>query len=190
VLVRGVVQSQLAEIVSELESASTRLDALRRVLPAEAWARRPAPGSWSAGECIAHLNLTAAAMVPLIREALAEARRRGGGAPRRLRRDPIGWMLWRATSSPGRFKSKTAASFVPAGDQPIELLAAEFARWQDEQIALVREADGLPIHRVKIVSPFDSRFRYNAFAALSILPRHEHRHLWQAEQAARTAGSS
>jgi len=27
--------------------------------------------------------------------------------------------------------------------------------------------------------------RYNVFAALSIMARHQHRHLWQAEQAAR-----
>ena len=58
----------------------------------------------------------------------------------------------------------------------------EFERLQTEQLALAREADGLPIHRVKIASPFNTRFYYNLFSALSILPRHQHRHLWQAEQ--------
>jgi hypothetical protein len=49
----------------------------------------------------------------------------------------------------------------------------------------VRAADGLPIDAVKITSPVDARARYNVFAALSIMARHQHRHLWQAEQAAR-----
>ena len=36
--------------------------------------------------------------------------------------------------------------------------------------------------RLWIISPFDARIRYNAYACLTILPRHQHRHLWQAEQ--------
>ena len=31
-------------------------------------------------------------------------------------------------------------------------------------------------------APIDARARYNLFAALGIVPRHQHRHLWQAEQ--------
>jgi hypothetical protein len=62
---------------------------------------------------------------------------------------------------------------------------AEFDRLQAEQIAITREADGLPIDRVKMTSPFNPKLRYNIFAGLSILPRHQHRHLWQAEQAIR-----
>jgi hypothetical protein len=49
----------------------------------------------------------------------------------------------------------------------------------------VRQADGLPIQAIKITSPVDVRARYNVFATLSIMARHQHRHLWQAEQAAR-----
>ena len=62
---------------------------------------------------------------------------------------------------------------------------AEFERLQAEQIAVTREADGLSIDRVKMTSPFNAKIRYNIFSALSILPRHQHRHLWQAEQASR-----
>jgi hypothetical protein len=60
---------------------------------------------------------------------------------------------------------------------------AEFDRLQEEQIAFVRQADGLPLGRVKIISPFNARLRYNLFACFSILPRHQHRHLRQAERA-------
>ena len=37
--------------------------------------------------------------------------------------------------------------------------------------------------RMKIVSPFDKRVRYNLVSAFHILAAHERRHLWQAEQA-------
>jgi hypothetical protein len=37
---------------------------------------------------------------------------------------------------------------------------------------------------VRITSPFNERVRYNVYSALTILAVHQHRHLWQAEQAA------
>ncbi len=103
----------------------------------------------------------------------------------RYRRDLVGWLLWKSISAPGRFKSKTIPSFVPASDRSAEEVMAEFDRLQSEQIALTRASEGLPIDRVKMSSPFNASVRYNIFSALSILPRHQHRHLWQAEQAGR-----
>ncbi len=44
-------------------------------------------------------------------------------------------------------------------------------------------ADGFPLGRLWIISPFDPRIRYNAYACLTILPAHQHRRLWRAEQA-------
>jgi hypothetical protein len=179
------VHPQLDEIISEFNSASTRLRNLHGSLAPGAWTLRPTPESWSPGECVVHLNLTAIAMLPLIRAGIDQARRIGRSSANQYRRDVIGWLLWRTISSPGRFKSKTIPAFVPSSDRPAQEVMAEFDRLQAEQIAVTREADGLPIDRVKIASPFNARVRYNIFAGLSILPRHQHRHLWQAEQASR-----
>ena len=176
---------ELEEIVREFESAATRLHDLERTVPSESWSRRPSPESWSPSECVAHLNLTSVAMLRQVREGLDEARRLQQEAPARYRRDLIGWLLWKSISSPGRFKSKTTPAFVPTSDRPIAEIIAEFDRLQVDQIAVARDADGLPIDRVKMVSPFNASVRYNIFSALSSLPRHQHRHLWQAEQAGR-----
>jgi hypothetical protein len=181
------VHPELADIVREFESASARLHDLDRALAPGSWSRRPAPESWSPSECVAHLNLTSVAMLRQVRQGLDEARRLPQAAPARYRRDLVGWLLWKSISSPGRFKSKTIPAFVPASDRPVAEIIAEFDRLQVDQIAVAREADGLPIDRVKMVSPFNASVRYNIFSALSILPRHQHRHLWQAEQAGRVA---
>jgi hypothetical protein len=78
----------------------------------------------------------------------------------------------------------TTPAFVPrAGRSRTEILS-DFVRFQGELISLARSADGLPIDEVKIVSPFGGRMRYNAYSALIIVSRHEHRHLDQAEEAA------
>ena len=74
--------------------------------------------------------------------------------------------------------------FSPRGNQTREQLLSEFVRLQSDLITIVRSADGLPIDKVKIQSPFGN-MRYNAYSALEIVTQHEHRHLQQAEDAVR-----
>jgi hypothetical protein len=176
---------ELAEIGAEFNSALQRLHELRTKVPASAWKQRPAPERWSPGECVAHLNLASRMMVPLVRAGIDEARRSRAPVPQRYRRDLMGWLLWKGLGPGKGFKTKAIPAWVPSGDAEPDTLVTEFERWQEEQIACVRESDGLPIHAVKITSPVDARARYSVFSALSIMARHQHRHLWQAEQAAR-----
>lgn len=173
---------QLQAIADELDTAGGRLGSLARQVPEESWTRRPDPARWSVAECVAHLNLTSLAFLPIIDDAIARAREIDGPAPRRYRRDPVGWLLWKSSGPPVRLRIKTTAAFVPTGDRRRGDLVTEFDRLQVELVGRVRRADGLRIDRVKVTSPFDARVRYNLYAALSILPRHQHRHLWQAEQ--------
>jgi hypothetical protein len=176
--------AQLEEIAAELRAAEDRLRRLAERLPDERWGERPEPGRWSVGECVAHLNLTARAYLPILDRGLAEASALGGGAPRRYRRELVGWLLWRTMGPPVRFRTRTAAAFVPEGGLPPAGLRAEFSRLQAEQIRRVEAAAGLPIDRVRVTSPFAERVRYDLFSCLGLLPRHQHRHLWQAEEVA------
>jgi hypothetical protein len=176
------MQTQLQEIVEEFESASRRLRVLAESIPEPLWNRRADPDRWSMSECVAHLNLTSQVYLPLVRDGLEQARAVGGHGPARYRRDLTGWMLWKLSGPPARFPAKTTAQFQPAGNVPLRNLTATFEELNAQQIAYVREADGLPIERVKITSPFNASFKYNLYSCLTILPRHQHRHLWQAEQ--------
>ena len=94
-------------------------------------------------------------------------------------------MLWKMSGPPVRIRVKTTARFVPGGNLSRDELIAVFERFQSEQLSLVRACDGLPLQRVQITSPFDAKFRYNLYSCLTILPRHQHRHLWQAERVIR-----
>ena len=177
---------QLEVIVDEFREAQSRLTELANEVPAALWSARPAPTSWSVAECVAHLNLTSRAFLPHIRDGLRRAREIPGPAPRRYRRDPLGWLLWRTMGPPVRLRVGTAAPFVPVDTPGPESLIPEFEALQREQIECVEAADGLPLNRVRIASPFDERVHYNLYSCLSILPRHQLRHLWQAERAAST----
>ena len=173
----------LVAIAADFAVASRRLDALEQALASEQWKRRPAEQGWSAIECIQHLNLTAEATLPRLREGIGRASRLDEPVRASYRRDFFGWLLWRGLRQPGRFKTKTAPSFVPDANRPVPEVLASFRRLQNEQIACVGDADGLPIDRVRIASPFNERIRYSVYSALTILAVHQLGHLWQAEQA-------
>ncbi|RPJ76879.1 MAG: DinB family protein [Acidobacteria bacterium] len=174
---------QLGAIVTEFENGRVRLHRLVEVLPSERWTARPAPDRWSVAECVAHLNLTTRAFRPLVEQSLEQGRR----LPRSQHSGSysmgiMGGLLWWVLGRPGRFRTKTSAPFVPGPIESVAAVVEEFDRLQDEQIGWVRAAEGLPLGVLRVVSPFNSRVRYNLYAALSILARHQQRHLWQAEQ--------
>ena len=83
---------------------------------------------------------------------------------------------------PVGFRMRTTAGFLPPALDSAEGLVEAFSSLQALQQDALRAADGLPLGRVRIVSPFDPRVRYNLYSCLTILPRHQHRHLWQAER--------
>jgi hypothetical protein len=172
---------QLQSVVNEFVAASERLHHLAASVPDVLWATRADPARWSVGECIAHLNLTAEAYLPLLRRGIEEGARLGK-APARFRRDVVGWMLWRMAGPPVRHRVRTTATFVPSGSEPRARTLEKFDRLQSDQIRCVAESEGLPLGRIQITSPFNARLHYNLYSCLTILPRHQHRHIWQAEQ--------
>lgn len=172
----------LEAIATELLEALDRVHALAHDVPADTWAVRMHPERWSVAECLAHLNLTSAAMLPAVATAMDEARSRGGPVPARPRHSPLGWLLWRSLGPPVRFRTATTAPFVPQSVAPAGELVAEFERLQEILMTQLRAADGLPIDRVRLASPFNVRVRYNLYSCFAIVARHQHRHLWQAEQ--------
>lgn len=182
------MHAQLAAIDRDLQAVTDRFHRLLAATPDDRWTRRADADAWSVAECLAHLNLTSRAMVPRLRAAWEEARALGGGAPTRFGRSAIGWFVASMVGPlPGwgrrRFgRVRTAAAFVPSGELARATVVGEFEEWQAAQHALVRDADALPVDRVRIESPFVPGTRYDGYSSLIILVRHAHRHLAQAER--------
>ena len=176
------MQPQLTALVGEFLASLDQLHGLAEAVPVADWPRRRDPARWSVAECVAHLNLTSRAYLPMLAAGIDLARTRGGPPPARYRRDPVGWLLWVTMGPPVRVRTRTIAAFVPEATADRRHLVAEFERLQDAQLAALRVAEGLPIDRVRVASLFNPRVRYNLFACFGILARHQHRHLWQAAQ--------
>ena len=181
------VDRQLQAVIDDLESARARLHALWASVSRDAWHTRPGADRWSAGDCIQHLNLASQAILPLVHDGVerAQAVRVAGSC----RRDALGWLIAKAIAPASPIRMRSEAAFVPAAEQPAEAAIAEFNCFQDALVACVRAAEHRAIDGVTIVSPFDGRgLRYNLYSALTLVARHQHRHLLQAERAARLRG--
>jgi len=175
------LNAQLEEIATELREATARLHRLREAVPAERWPVRNDPARWSVSECIEHLNLTSAAFEPVLAAGIEKARKERT-SPRKYRKGFLGWALWKMTGPDARGRVQTAPSFVPASAPPADTAISEFERWQDVVLALLASADGLAIDKVTMTSPFNARMKYNIYAGFAAIPRHQHRHLQQAER--------
>ena len=176
------IAPQLDRVTVELGEARRRAHAMTAPLTDEQWRTCPARNEWSVAECLIHLNLTSRAFLPRIREAINRGRELGLGSTGRYRRDIVGWFVYWLTEPPVRFRIKTTAPFVPAGIEPRDRVLATFDTLQEQLVACVSEADGLALGRLRIVSPFDSRLKYNLYSCLTIIPAHQRHHLAQAER--------
>jgi hypothetical protein len=184
------MNAQLRELADTLEAVTVRARSLRAGLPADAWTQRPGEGQWSPAECIAHLNLSSEALLPVLRSALDEASVKGawrGRTASTYRRDLAGWFVWHLLSPSSPVRTRSAAAFEPQMDGSTDNVLCRFEQLQHEVLACVQAADGLSIDRIRVASPFCVGVTYNLYSALTLVARHQERHLLQAERAARVA---
>ncbi|MDH5234536.1 MAG: DinB family protein [Gemmatimonadota bacterium] len=179
---------QLQAIEQELARARSRFARLMAATSDAKWATRSAPDQWSVAECIAHLNLSSRAMQPLLEHAVSEARALGRNGAGRFHPTMLGRMLAAMLGpAPGIGKvrlgrTRTPSSFEPSGDLARAVVVAEFERHLEAHARTLAAADGLPIDRVRVESPFAKGVSYDAYSAFRIVARHMHRHLAQAER--------
>ncbi|MBK5295724.1 MAG: DinB family protein [Vicinamibacteria bacterium] len=174
--------TQLALVKEELLYARERARAVCKGLDAATWAARPAPDEWAIGEGLTHLNATSERFIPIIDDAIRDGRARKleGNGP--YGKGLIGWALQRFLEPPYTIKTKTAPAFIPATVSPMPETLERFDYLQQEVQVRIDRSAGLALDRLRVVSPFDARVKYNLYAAFCLIATHQRRHLWQAEQ--------
>ena len=173
----------LDDVESELDRATARAWELVKSTDGRLFTVRPTPGSWSAAECLSHLSLSTELFLPVLREAIDGARAKGVVAAGKPRMDAIGRLLRWFLEPPIRSRVKTSTPFVPKSVRAKAEAFGEFSTLQSKLLDLLHEAENIDVRKVRIVSPFDKRVKYNLYSAFLIVAAHQRRHLWQAEQA-------
>ena len=180
---------ELAQICEELEHIVARARTFVARCDDQSWARKPSVKAWSAAECVIHLNKTSETALAVLRNGIERARAQNRLTDQPYRLDFIGRQVLKFTEPPYRLRAPSPASYNPTGVEPRAAVLARFEQLQNELIDVLQSADGLDLCEIKVPWPVYVRIRYNMFAGFKILPAHQRRHLWQAEQAAKLANS-
>lgn len=149
------------------------------------------PGRWSMGQCIDHLNAVARPYCDALAAGIATTRERGLTVGGPVRYSFFERWAIRSMEPPPRRRLPAPGMFSPGESQQIHSRAevmAEYSALKDRFVALLNDADGLDVGRLKIATPVSKLIRLRIGAAFAFLASHERRHLWQARQVREAAG--
>ena len=181
------MNAELHERFEDFVFARRELDRLVVDLTDERFNQRPEEGSWSIAECVDHLLVTGAKLIPRMETAIVKARERGWLADGPFRYGALGNWFVRASgaaSLPPRSRYKAPRLYMPVRrpGRKISQAVEDFARLQEEYLAIVRAAEGLDLARIKIASPVTRLVRLSLGQWLASMGGHQRRHLWQASR--------
>lgn len=162
------------EVVAGTERLATGLSDSQLV-----W--KPAPERWSIAECFAHLVATGDVYYPRARRAIEETRARGLKRTREFRPSWFGRKFIEAAGPQGKRRLRAFKVFRPAPAPPPGTWRT-FVEQQRTLFDLLRDADGLDLTAVKVPSPVSRFLALRLGECLTMLVRHEQRHLLQAER--------
>ena len=101
---------------------------------------RPAPGRWSIGDCLAHLNAVDSLDADLLEAAVRQARAKGLTGDGPFRYSPVtGWLI-RSLEPPPRFRTRAPRIYLPPPGQPMLKIRGDFIRIHDRLIDIAGSA--------------------------------------------------
>ncbi len=175
----------MTDLKAPYVEARDRLLALVDGLPDDVFNAKPSAKSWSAAECVVHLNTIAKRSLPEMEGGAARRGPRGEGPFR------YGWVGRRfiAAVTPGARPVPTAPSMKPPRARGLrsgidrERALSRFVSDTDRFLAVVDAADGLDLARVKVREPFLPLVTLPLGVFIEALGQHSLRHVLQAERA-------
>ena len=185
------MKAQLAAVAAEIEEIGRRAERLVAQAGPERLLRRPSAESWSAAECLEHLNISARAFLPEWKRLCDEARRNGvadTGKP--FKTDFMGKVLIWMLEPPPRMRFPTPPNFVPVPIQDPASVLPDFLDCQQQILSAISESEGLALDRIRLASPFNRKVKYSVWSSFRLTGAHERRHIWQAERAIAAANQS
>lgn len=173
-------------LVVDLDAADERAKLLLKGLSQEQLNWQPQPGTWSVGQCVEHLCVTNEVYLPAISASLQ-------GKPVSPVQDiTLGWFArWFITSfiepSPKTKRARAPKKIVP-GVRIEAVVLDRFLRTNQAARELIQQASDRDVNRIRFKNPLLSLIRFTVGTGLTIVARHEQRHLLQAERVKQASG--
>jgi hypothetical protein len=151
-------------------------------LTAEQFNWRAAPRSWSVGQCLEHVTLTARLYLEPLDGALEEARRRHEAGARPYRE---GWFTnWfvRSMEPPPKLRIRTFGKVEPRPLLDPGVVMSSFEATHRGFADRIGRAEGAWLAQARIRSPFVPLLQFTLRQVCGLNLAHGRRHVWQGRQ--------
>ncbi|RAJ75463.1 DinB family protein [Chitinophaga dinghuensis] len=147
----------------------------------------PTPGSWSAIQCLEHLNTFGTYYLPTLGKTIEQAVIKGSHPKSSFHSGIIGGWFTRLMAPPanGRSQSKMKApkGHRPASQLNVNKVLKEFISQQEEMESLLVAASRIDLEKVKVPLTLSRWIRISVGDTFGFLIAHTRRHILQAEKA-------
>ena len=142
---------------------------------------KPDPESWSVGECLSHLVNSNGLYLNKI-ENIINSLPTGSENDFPYKQSFMGKMIVKGVDPSNIKKSKTFKVFFPSSSDIQKNIIDEYAKSSKKLIELCNNVLHLDLKKINLSSPVNKLIKLNLGDPLIIIPKHDERHLNQAER--------
>jgi len=147
----------------------------------------PAPGKWTAVQCLEHLNTYGRYYLPELEKAIAGAEKKNSRSEPTFKSSWLGAYFTRLMQpkDDGQLRSqmKSPKDHIPAMQLDVASVLQEFADQQQQLEALLIRAEKVNIRRHKVATSLSRFIKLSVGDTFGFLIAHINRHVLQAERA-------
>jgi hypothetical protein len=175
--------ADLQQLLNQIDDADRAAETLSAGLSDEQFHWQPdGGGSWSVAQCLEHLAAINVLYGGSIRQAVDAARRSGSARQGPLQPGPFGRWFIRSQEPPVKRRLKAPGTVRPGSTATRAEVMRRYREAHDEVRRIVRDAATIDANATTFPNPFVKVLRVKVATGLNVLPAHDRRHLWQAEQ--------
>lgn len=176
----------ISDLVNRTQDNIQRAKALQQQSE-EALNHKPSPKSWSALECIEHLNRYGDFYLPELRQRIANTSQKSNGV---FKSGWLGNYFAKSLMPKERLnKMKTFAVMNPSGSTLDASVLSTFLKQQSEILELLRRAEDVDLTKTKTAISISTWIKLRLGDTFRVVIYHNQRHIVQAERAVKPTAS-
>jgi len=161
-----------------------------QMIAPEKFSQQPAEDSWSAKQCIAHLNMYGDYYLPAIEAAILKAKQHTA-----KKQFTSGWlgnyftnMMLPGTNEKPAKKMKAMKNYISLNNEDSDKVIATFIDQQEKLLQLLQYAKNIDLNNAKVAISIAKFIKLKLGDVLMFLIAHNYRHVLQAESALKASG--
>ena len=161
-----------------------------QMIAPEKFSQQPAEDSWSAKQCIAHLNMYGDYYLPAIEAAILKAKQHTA-----KKQFTSGWlgnyftnMMLPGTNEKPAKKMKAMKNYISLNNEDSDKVIATFIDQQEKLLQLLQYAKNIDLNNAKVAISMAKFIKLKLGDVLMFLIAHNYRHVLQAESALKASG--